>query len=120
MLYKVSKTITQNKKFGAAHAMLEATGITKDKLNYPFIGISSMGYEGNPCNMHLNGLANKVKNGISKLKMNAFKFNTVGISDGISCPLTYAHHSVELFIPSFCANSTTSLNDLYFLFAVET
>lgn len=84
MLNKFSKTITQNKSLGAAQGMLSAIGIKGNKLNDPFIGIASMGFEGNPCNMNLDNLALLVKDSIKNENMNPFKFNTIGVSDGIS------------------------------------
>lgn len=84
MLNKFSKTITQNKSMGAAQAMLSAIGIKGKKINNPFIGIASMGYEGNPCNMNLDNLAYIVKDNMKQYNMNSFKFNTIGVSDGIS------------------------------------
>lgn len=84
MINKYSKTITQDKSQPAARAMLHAIGLTKEDLNKGFVGIASTGYEGNPCNMHLNDLAKEVKKGASNEKAVGLIFNTIGVSDGIS------------------------------------
>ena len=60
-LNKYSRTITQDETQPAAQAMLYAIGLTEEDLQKPQVGIVSMGYEGNPCNMHLNDLAKEVK-----------------------------------------------------------
>ncbi|GFR86929.1 dihydroxy-acid dehydratase [Elysia marginata] len=64
--------------------MLHAIGLTDEDLNKPFVGIASTGYEGNPCNMHLNTLAEYVKQGTEKAGLVGLIFNTIGVSDGIS------------------------------------
>lgn len=84
---RFSRYITQNKSQGASQAMLYALGLTPNDLKKAQVGIGSVWYEGNPCNVHLNKLAEKVKNGIEEFYPNTllgFRFNTVGISDGIS------------------------------------
>ena len=63
-LNKYSKIITQDETQPAAQAMLYAIGLTEEDLQKPQVGIVSMGYEGNPCNMHLNDLAKEVKAGL--------------------------------------------------------
>jgi len=83
-LNKFSSRITQPKSQGASQAMLYATGLSEDDLNKPQIGISSVWYEGNPCNMHLMDLALDVKQGVQQVGMVAYRFNTIGVSDGIS------------------------------------
>jgi len=83
-LNKYSKNITQPKKQGASQAMLYATGLTEEDMAKPQVGISSVWYEGNPCNMHLLDLAQKVKEGVRAEGMVGYRFNTVGVSDGIS------------------------------------
>jgi len=83
-LNKYSKRITQPASQGASQAMLYATGMQPDVMNKPQIGISSMWYEGNSCNMHLNDLAAKVNEGVEKAGMVGMRFNTIGVSDGIS------------------------------------
>ena len=81
---RYSKVITEKGSQPAAQAMLHAIGLTKEDFNKPFIGIASTGYEGNPCNMHLNDLSSQIKNEINKDEAVALIFNTIGISDGIS------------------------------------
>ena len=81
---KYSKVITKKVSQPVAQAMLHAIGLTKEDFEKPFIGIASTGYEGNPCNMHLNDLSLQIKNQIDKKKAVPLIFNTIGISDGIS------------------------------------
>ena len=81
---RYSKVITEKGSQPAAQAMLHAIGLTKEDFNKPFIGIASTGYEGNPCNMHLNDLSSQIKNEINKDEAVPLIFNTIGISDGIS------------------------------------
>jgi dihydroxy-acid dehydratase len=83
-LNKYSSQITQPKSQGASQAMLYATGLSNDDLKKPEVGIASVWYEGNPCNMHLLGLAEKVKEGVKAAGLVGFRFNTIGVSDGIS------------------------------------
>jgi len=81
---KYSSTITQSDSQPASQAMLHAIGLSKEDLKKPFVGIGSTGYEGNPCNMHLNDLAKEVKKGTQDAGLNGLIFNTIGVSDGIS------------------------------------
>jgi dihydroxy-acid dehydratase len=83
-LNKYSSQITQPKAQGASQAMLYATGLTEQDMNKPQVGIASVWYEGNPCNMHLLHLAEKVKEGVKAAGMVGLRFNTIGVSDGIS------------------------------------
>lgn len=83
-LNKYSKTITQDVTQPAAQAMLYGIGLTEEDLKKPQVGIVSMGYEGNTCNMHLNDLAKDVKKGVWDSQMVGLIFNTIGVSDGIS------------------------------------
>ncbi|MBC2840457.1 dihydroxy-acid dehydratase [Robiginitalea sp. SC105] len=83
-LNKYSKNVTQDPTQPAAQAMLYAIGLTEEDLGKPLIGIASTGYEGNPCNMHLNTLAEYVKRGINGSDLVGLIFNTIGVSDGIS------------------------------------
>ena len=83
-LNKYSRTITQDETQPAAQAMLYALGLTEEDLQKPQVGIVSMGYEGNPCNMHLNDLAKEVKAGVQQENLVGLIFNTIGVSDGIS------------------------------------
>jgi dihydroxy-acid dehydratase len=82
-LNRVSARITQPKSQGASQAMLYGVGLTEADMHKPQVGISSVWYEGNPCNMHLNDLAAEVKTGW-KRPVVGLRFNTIGVSDGIS------------------------------------
>jgi len=84
ILNKYSKTVTQDPTQPAAQAMLHAIGLTKEDLKKAQVGIASTGFDGNPCNMHLNMLAAKVKQGTFKSGLIGLQFNTIGVSDGIS------------------------------------
>ena len=83
-LNKYSKTITQDETQPAAQAMLYGIGLTEEDLKKAQVGIVSMGYDGNPCNMHLNDLAKEVKKGVWDADLVGLVFNTIGVSDGIS------------------------------------
>ena len=83
-LNKYSQAVTQDPTQPAAQAMLHAIGLTEEDFEKPLVGIASTGYEGNPCNMHLNDLAKGIKDGINKQSLVGLIFNTIGVSDGIS------------------------------------
>ena len=83
-LNKYSQTVTQDDTQPAAKAMLHAIGLSDDDFKKPIVGIASTGYEGNPCNMHLNKLAENVKKGVCSTDTIGLIFNTIGVSDGIS------------------------------------
>ena len=83
-LNKYSKTITQDPTQPAAQAMLYGIGLTEQDLKKAQVGIVSMGYDGNTCNMHLNDLAKLVKQGVWDNELVGLIFNTIGVSDGIS------------------------------------
>src|SRR5689334_15067063 len=83
-LKKYSKTITLDPTLPASQAMLHGTGLTDLDLKKPLVGIVSTGYDGNTCNMHLNGLAADVKQGVWDQELVGLIFNTIGVSDGIS------------------------------------
>jgi dihydroxy-acid dehydratase len=83
-LNKYSSHITRPKSQGASQAMLYATGLSESDLEKPQVGISSVWFEGNPCNMHLLDLAAKVKEGVVAAGLVGMRFNTIGVSDGIS------------------------------------
>ena len=84
MYNKFSRVVTKDDSQPAAQAMLHAIGLSEEDFDKPFIGIASTGYEGNPCNMHLNDLSVKIKNSISASEYIGLIFNTIGVSDGIS------------------------------------
>lgn len=83
-LNKYSKVLTQDETQPAAQAMLYGIGLTDEDLKKAQVGIASMGYDGNTCNMHLNDLAKVVKEGVWANDLVGLIFNTIGISDGIS------------------------------------
>ncbi len=83
-LNKFSKELTQSDSQPASQAMLYALGVDEKDLQKPFVGICSTGFEGNPCNMHLNDLALHVKKGAESTGTVGLIFNTIGVSDGIS------------------------------------
>ena len=83
-LNKYSKNVTQDPTQPAAQAMLYALGLSESDLKKPFIGIGSTGYQGNPCNMHLNDLAALAKESIDQQDLVGLIFNSIGVSDGIS------------------------------------
>ena len=83
-LNKYSKAVTQDPTQPAAQAMLHAIGMSDEDFKKPLIGIASTGYEGNPCNMHLNDLAQDIKVGVNAQSLVGLVFNTIGVSDGIS------------------------------------
>ncbi len=83
-LNKYSKTLTQDATQPAAQAMYYGIGLTDADLAKPQVGIASMGYDGNTCNMHLNDLAAVVKKGVWDAQMVGLVFNTIGVSDGMS------------------------------------
>ncbi len=81
---KYSSRVTQPRSQGASQAMLYGTGLTDADLQKPQVGICSMWYEGNTCNMHLDRLAIQVKEGVHAAGLVGLRFNTIGVSDGIS------------------------------------
>jgi dihydroxy-acid dehydratase len=102
-LNKISSRITQPKSQGASQAMLYGTGMTPEDMNKAQVGIGSVWYEGNTCNMHLNGLADAVKTGVTAAGMVGMRFNTIGVSDGISMGtegMSYSLQSRDLIADS--------------------
>lgn len=100
---RVSARITQPKAQGASQAMLYATGLSEDDMNKAQVGIASMWWEGNPCNMHLLDLAADVKKGVEDAGLIAMRFNTIGVSDGISMGtegMSYSLQSRDLIADS--------------------
>ena len=83
-LNKYSKTFTQDVTQPAAKAMLYGIGLTDDDMQKAQVGVASMGYDGNTCNMHLNDLAKLVKQGIWDEGLVGLIFHTIGVSDGMS------------------------------------
>ena len=102
-LNKYSARVTQPRSQGASQAMLYATGLTEEDMNKPQVGIASVWYEGNPCNMHLLQLAEKVKEGLTAVGLVGMRFNTIGVSDGISMGtdgMSYSLQSRDLIADS--------------------
>ena len=83
-LNKHSRKLTQSDSQPASQAMLYALGLTEEDLAKPFVGIASTGFDGNPCNMHLNKLAGEIKQSTNQQNLVGLVFNTIGVSDGIS------------------------------------
>lgn len=83
-LNKYSKTVTQDESQPASQAMLYGVGLTEEDMKKAQVGIVSTWYEGNTCNMHLNGLSKWVKDGVKNVGLVGLQFNTIGVSDGIS------------------------------------
>lgn len=83
-LNKYSRTITQDESLPAAQAMLYAVGLQDEDFDKAQVGIVSTGYEGNPCNMHLNGFATEVKSSVKENDLVGLIFHTIGVSDGMS------------------------------------
>ena len=102
-LNRYSSRITQPKSQGASQAMLYATGLRDQDLDKPQVGIASVWFEGNPCNMHLLALAEKVKEGVVAAELVGLRFNTIGVSDGISMGtdgMSYSLQSRDLIADS--------------------
>lgn len=102
-LNKISSRITQPKSQGASQAMLIGTGLTEQDMDKAEVGIASVWWEGNTCNMHLNDLAAKVKEGVVAADMVGMRFNTIGVSDGISMGtrgMSYSLQSRDLIADS--------------------
>ena len=102
-LNKYSSQITQPKIQGASQAMLYATGMQPEDMNKAQVGIASVWYEGNSCNMHLLDLAAEVKKGVTDAGLIGMRFNTIGVSDGISMGtdgMSYSLQSRDLIADS--------------------
>ena len=93
-LNKHSKRLTQDESQPASQAMLYAVGLTDEDMQKAQVGIASTGYDGNPCNMHLNGLAAEVKIEIKIAGLVGLGFNTIGVSDGISMGTSGMNYSL--------------------------
>lgn len=102
-LNKYSKQITQTRRHGASQAMLYGAGLKDEDFNKALVGIASTWWEGNTCNMHLNTLAAKVREGINQDGMVGLRFNTIGVSDGIAMGtdgMSYSLQSREIIADS--------------------
>ncbi|RLV60433.1 dihydroxy-acid dehydratase [Parashewanella curva] len=92
---KYSKRLTQDETQPASQAMLYGVGFSDEDMQKAQVGIVSTGYEGNPCNMHLNQIASSIKNEIKSYNdMLGLIFNTIGVSDGISMGTSGMHYSL--------------------------
>ncbi|KAK4517365.1 uncharacterized protein ATC70_000700 [Mucor velutinosus] len=83
IINKYSRTITQTPSAGAGQAQLYATGLSDEDMNKAQVGITSFGYDGNPCNNHIDALARKVRDGVWEAGLVGYQFNTIGVSDAI-------------------------------------
>lgn len=102
-LNRYSSRVTQPRSQGASQAMLYGTGMTEIDMNKPQIGIASVWWEGNTCNMHLNDLAADVREGVQGAGLVGMRFNTIGVSDGISMGtegMSYSLQSRDLIADS--------------------
>jgi dihydroxy-acid dehydratase len=95
VMNRYSRVLTAPKSQGASQAMLYATGLKEEDMGKPQVGICSVWYEGNPCNMHLLELSEHVKKGVVATELVGFRFNTVGVSDGISMGTTGMRYSLQ-------------------------
>ena len=84
VLNQYSRVLTQDKSQGASQAMLYGTGLSSEDMSKPQIGIASMWYEGNTCNMHLLEFARRARDSVREAGMIGMRFNTIGVSDGMS------------------------------------
>ncbi|GKZ17604.1 hypothetical protein AbraIFM66951_004300 [Aspergillus brasiliensis] len=94
-LNRISSKITQPKSQGASQAMLYATGLTEEDMSKPQVGISSVWFEGNPCNMHLHDLSAIVRDSVLRAGLVPMRFNSVGVSDGISMGTKGMRYSLQ-------------------------
>lgn len=94
-LNKVSSRITQPRSQGASQAMLYGTGMTREDMDKAQVGIASMWWEGNTCNMHLNDLAERIGEGVTEAGLVSMRFNTIGVSDGISMGTSGMRYSLQ-------------------------
>ena len=102
-LNRISARLTQSKAQGASQAMLYGTGMTEKDMDKAQVGIASVWWEGNTCNMHLNDLAVEAKKGVEDNGMIGMRFNTIGVSDGISMGtegMSYSLQSRDLIADS--------------------
>ncbi|HIF32732.1 MAG TPA: dihydroxy-acid dehydratase [Planctomycetes bacterium] len=102
-LNRYSRRVTQPKRQGASQAMLFGTGMTEADMDKAQVGIASVWYEGNTCNMHLHSLSEHVKEGVVAADLVGMRFNTIGVSDGISMGtegMSYSLQSRDLIADS--------------------
>ncbi|GAB3221466.1 dihydroxy-acid dehydratase [Spirosoma arcticum] len=94
LLNRYSRTLTEDPSQPSSRAMLHGAGLTDDDLKKPFVGVASAGWEGNPCNSHLNQLATYVKQGLVAEGLNGLIFNTIGVSDAMTMGTTGMRYSL--------------------------
>lgn len=102
-LNKISSRITQPRAQGASQAMLYGTGMSRADMDKAQVGIASVWWEGNTCNMHLNDLSARIKEGVDNADLVGLRFNTIGVSDGISMGtegMSYSLQSRDLIADS--------------------
>jgi dihydroxy-acid dehydratase len=117
-LNKYSATLTQDETQPASQAMLYGAGFTDEDMNKAQVGIGSTGYEGNTCNMHLNGLAALIKQSVLDTNLVGLIFNTIGVSDGISM----GTHGMSYSLPSrdVIADSIETISGAHYYDAIVT
>jgi dihydroxy-acid dehydratase len=117
-LNKYSATLTQDETQPASQAMLYGAGFTDEDMNKAQVGICSTGYEGNTCNMHLNGLAAQIKQSVLDTNLVGLIFNTIGVSDGISM----GTHGMSYSLPSrdVIADSIETISGAHYYDAIVT
>lgn len=117
-LNKYSATLTQDETQPASQAMLYGAGFTDEDMSKAQVGICSTGYEGNTCNMHLNGLAAQIKQSVLDTKLVGLIFNTIGVSDGISM----GTHGMSYSLPSrdVIADSIETISGAHYYDALVT
>ena len=91
----ICRELTSKKSQGASQAMLYATGLKEEDMDKAQVGICSVWFEGNPCNMHLLELSEAVKEGVVENGMVGYRFNTIGVSDGISMGTPGMRYSLQ-------------------------
>lgn len=92
---RYSSMLTSNKKQGASQAMLYATGLEPADMEKAFVGVGSIWYDGNPCNMHLLELGTKIRESCQAAGLVGYRFNAIGVSDGISMGTTGMRYSLQ-------------------------
>ena len=92
---RYSSVLTSNKKQGASQAMLYATGLEPADMEKAFVGVGSIWYDGNPCNMHLLELGTKIRESCQAAGLVGYRFNAIGVSDGISMGTTGMRYSLQ-------------------------
>ena len=95
VMNRISRTLTQPKKQGASQAMLYATGLEPEDMKKAQVGVGSIFYDGNPCNMHLLELGTRIRASCKEAGVVGYRFNAIGVSDGISMGTTGMRFSLQ-------------------------